>query len=31
LVGDARLSGMQRACHKDSAEVQAHFADARNV
>ncbi len=31
LIGDARLTGMQRACHKDSAEVQAHFAVASNV
>ncbi|NVO05063.1 MAG: ATP-binding cassette domain-containing protein [Rhodoferax sp.] len=31
LVGDARLPGKLRACHKDSAEVQAHYADANHV
>jgi len=28
LQGDVRLPGMQRACHEDCGEVQAHFAKA---
>ena len=31
LLTDARLPGMQRACHKDAADVQAHFAEAQYV
>ena len=31
LAGDARLPGMQRACNKDSAEVQAHYAETNHV